>query len=407
MAQFQYKARDRSGSLITGSMDAASQEVVSLELGKMGHFPISIKSVKTKTKPKDSTGSLFGPRKVEIQELVLFSRQMATLVNAGIPILGSLTALSEQVQSPHFSQVILKVQADIGDGLSLSDAMSKHPDVFSELYVSMIEAGEAGGVMDEILRRLADLLERQEQNEDKIRTALRYPKMVVAAVVIAIGILMSKVVPVFVNMFQRAQIELPLPTKILIAFHKVFVDFWLIGLITAVVGFFAFKHYIKTENGRYQWHTLLLRMPIIGPIALRTSMARFTRVFGSLQSAGVPILETLNIASRVVSNVVIAGIIRGLRVSVEEGLGLADPLQRSGYVPPLVIQMVAAGEEAGALDDMLVKVADYYDEEVDRSLKKLSTYIEPILLVFMAVLVGFLALSIFLPMWDMSKMARR
>ncbi len=406
MAIFQYKARNKAGSLVIGNMDAPNPQIVSQELGKMGHFPVSITTLEEKKSGGKELGFLERHQKVPDEELVLFTRQLATLFNAGIPLLGALTSLAEQVEHPKFKIIVQNIRLDIEGGRSLSEAMGKHPEVFTDLYVSMIEAGEEGGMIDDILKRLADLLEKDAQLEAEIKAATRYPKMVIGAVAIAIGILMKWVVPVFVKMFQKSNIALPAPTKLLIGFHSIFVEWWLYTLVFFVGLFFAFKKYTATEQGRLKWDLIKLRIPLIGPIVLRSAMAKFARVFGTLQKGGVPILDTIEVSANVVDNRVISGIIRGLRISVQEGLGIAGPLQNSRFVPHLVVQMIAAGEESGALDEMLIKVADYYDEEVARALQRLTVMIEPILIFFMGLMVLFLALSIFLPMWDMSKMAR-
>ncbi len=393
------------GELVAGSMNAPDAESVGSELGRLGHFPITIKSTEAVEDKGEKVDPLERFQKVPKKDLVLFTRQMSTLFNAGIPVLGILVALQEQAASPKFKKIIQQMQEDIQGGLSLSEAMEKHPSVFDELYVSMIEAGEAGGVMDDLLKRLATLMERQMENDAKVKAAMRYPKMVVSAMIVAVAILMWKVVPIFVDMFEKAKIELPLATKILIASNKAFFDYWYLLLGGAVLFYFIFKKYTSTEKGRYQWDMFMIKVPIMGPITLRSSMAKFARVFGTLQAGGVSILDILSVSSRVVDNVVISSIILGLRDSVQEGTGLAAPLKQSGLIPPLVIQMISAGEESGSLDEMLEKVADYYDEEVDHAVKNLSSMIEPILLLFMAGLVLFLALAIFMPMWDMSKMA--
>lgn len=406
MPLFEYKARDRMGQLVSGNMDAMDADAVGQELGRMGHFPIKIKSTEeVRADASEKIDPLERFQKVKPQELVLFTRQMSTLFNAGIPILGILVAMEEQVDSPRFRRTVKQIRIDIEGGLSMSEAMEKHPAIFSELYTSMIAAGEAGGVMDELLGRLADLLEKQAETDAKVKGAMKYPKMVVSAMILAVCILMWKVVPVFVKMFDKAKIELPMATKILIGANKAFFDYWYLLLGGTILTIVIFKKYTATEKGRYQWDLFMLKVPIMGPIVLRSSMAKFARVFSTLQAGGVSILEILNVTAKVVDNSVISGIVLGLKDSVQEGTGLAAPLKKSGLIPPLVIQMIAAGEDSGSLDDMLFKVADYYDNEVDHAVKNLSSMIEPILLLFMAGMVLFLALAIFVPMWDMSKMA--
>lgn len=408
MAVFQYKARDRMGKVVIGDMNAPDSNTVGDELVRMGCFPVSIKATVDETQKKDNFFVELQKSSVKItpKEVVLFTRQMATLFNAGIPLMRILQSLADPMDNQKFKSIVQQVARDIEGGLSLSKAMQKHPKVFSELYVSLIEAGEAGGVMDELLKRLADLLEKQVAIDMKVKAAMSYPKMVLSAVGIAITVLMWKVVPVFVKMFEGAKIELPLATQILIAVNKAFVDYWYLLFMAIGLMIFAFKKYVATPKGRRQWDGFLLRAPVLGVINLKSSLAKFTRVFGTLQAGGVPILEIMDITSRVVNNVIISEVILGLQTSVQEGLGISVPLQQSGLVPPLVIQMISAGEESGALDQMLFKVADYYDEEVDQAIKNLATAIEPILLGFMGALVLFLALAIFLPMWDMTKMAQ-
>ena len=408
MANFQYKARDKMGSLISGEMEALSREMVGQELGRQGQFPVSIQEVKTKKGEASGININLDQyfSRVNIDDMVLFSRQMATLFRAGIPLLGILSALSEQMENPKFRVVLEDMHRGIQDGLALSEVMARHPAVFSELYTSMIRAGEEGGIMDEILQRIADLLEKQAQNEATVRTALRYPKFVLFAMAAAIVVLMIYVVPVFVKIFEKVHLELPLATRLLISFNNFFHNYWYLGLAGLIFAFYLFRNYLATAQGRYQWDRLKLKLPLIGPIVLRAAMAKFARVFGNLQRAGVPILDALMVSSRVVDNEVIARVIANLRESVEEGLGLAAPLKSSGWVPVMVVQMVAAGEESGLLDEMLVKVADYYDEEVERAVTSLSSSIEPILIVCIGCMVLFVALAIFMPMWDMSQLAR-
>ncbi|MGP0628867.1 type II secretion system F family protein [Nitrospina sp. 32_T5] len=407
MPQFQYKARNRMGTLISGTMTAATQQDVGLELSRMGHYPVAIETAR-RERPSIMETDLFTRfQRIKTQEIVLFTRQMSTLFNAGIPILSILQALEDQVENQRFKAVVRKLQDDIADGLALSEAMARHPDVFPDIYINMIEAGETGGIMEDVLARLADLLEKQQETDAKVRAAFRYPKIVLGVMVIAIAFLMWKVVPVFINLFQTIKVELPMPTQILVLIHGMFVKHWISFVVVVVGGIYLFRRYTATQFGRHQWDYIKLQIPLLGPIHLRSSMAKFARVFGNLQRSGVPILESLHVSARVVDNTVLTGALMKLIDSVEEGKGLARPLRESGWVPILVVQMVAAGETSGALDEMLLKVADYYDQEGERSIKALSTWLEPILIVVMGVMVLFLALSIFLPMWDMSKMALR
>ncbi|NIQ03258.1 MAG: type II secretion system F family protein [Nitrospinaceae bacterium] len=406
MAKFEYKARDRQGALVMGVMEAASAKAVSSELGRLGHFPVSIE---TATRPAPAVTEPFMDRfaRVKARDLILFSRQMATLFNAGIPLMGILNSIGEQLENPLMKRTVGQLRKDIGEGRSLSEAMAKHPKVFPEMYVSMVQAGEMGGVMDEILHRLADLLENQEENQAKIKAAVRYPKIMLVVMAVAIIILMSFPVPIFIKLYQSMKVPLPLPTRWLIAGYDFILHYWFVPLLAAAGLAAGFKKYTHTPSGRMEWDRFKLQIPLIGPLQLRSAMARFTRIFGSMVRSGVPILEAITVSSRVVENSVISKVIRELRYSVEEGSGLAIPLKQSGWVPTLVVQMVGSGEESGTLDEMLLKVSDYYDQEVDRAIKTMATMIEPILLVVMACLVLFLALAIFLPMWDMTLMVKR
>ena len=403
MPVFRYKARDRAGGLLTGTLETSGPDAVAEHLSAMGYVPVRI---------EEERPGLFSPemwdrfRRVRSEDLILFNRQLATLVHAGIPFLTCLDTLANQVENRKLRQVILEVRRDVEGGASFSDALAKHPRVFSELYVNMIRAGEEGGVLDEILDRLAALAEHEAETRARIKAALRYPVIVVVAIMVAFGILVTFVIPRFAALYSRFHVELPLPTRILIGINDVVQNYGILilaGLAAAALGLWL---YIKTPKGREQWDRLKIRVPIIGILILKTILSRFSRVFAALSRSGLPILRILDILMGTLGNVVIQRAVETIRESVREGRSIAEPMRASGVFPPIVQQMVAVGEETGNLDEMLNKVSDYYDMEVEYAIRNLSTTLEPVLLLFIGGMVLFLALAIFLPWWDLVKIAR-
>jgi len=378
----------------------------------MGYIPVALKEGKGKSKVKGGSKgfnlnmNIMKP-KVRTKDLIVFNRQLATLFAAGIPLLRAIQALAEQMQNVTFKEVLNAVARDIQEGLAFSEALAKHPKVFSELFIAMIKAGEASGTMDSILMRLADLAEHDAAIKAKIKAATRYPKIVISVMAIAIAILMNFVVPNFVDIFKQVELELPLATKILMAASNIFTNYWYIIFVGVGGLYFVFRQYCKTKSGRRQVDTLTLKAPIFGPIFLKIAMSVFTRTMSTLNRSGLSIIRNLEICSEVVENVVIAELIIGLKESVKQGESISLTMKKSKYFTPMVIQMMSAGEESGELDNMLVKVSEYYDMEVDYAISNISSLIEPILLAFLGGLVLFLMLAIFMPMWDMTKLAKQ
>ena len=406
MPTFSYRARDKEGSLHTGTLDGETTASIEDDLDAMGLIPLTIKSA----------GGLFSfhisgiksPfKKTSDEDLILFSRQLATLIAAGVPLTKSLTTLERQMENVKFIEVIRLVRETIEGGGSFHKALSDHPGVFPEIFIHMVEAGEAGGILDEVLDRVADMLERVFENKAKVMSAMLYPAFVVTALIFAVIILMVYVVPKFVDMYSKFDAPLPLATNALIAFSHLFTTYWYVPVTAAVALVVSYKLYNRTPSGRLKIDYVRLRFPIFGPLLLKATLARMTRVLGALQRTGLPILHSLDIVSRSVENRVVSETVIGIKEAVRSGKSISEPMENSWVFPPLVVQMIAVGEETGNLDEMLVKVAEYYDQQVERTIRNLTTTLEPLLLVVIFFGVLFLALAIFLPMWDLVSVIKR
>lgn len=404
MPSFLYRARDKYGALVTGSLEAASMEEIEASLDRMGLIPINVTEGRASLRLPDLK-RLF--EKIPQQELIVFSRQLATLFSAGVPLTKALSTLERQASVEAFSRIVKSLRQDIEAGFTLAAALRKHPAAFPELYASMVEAGEAGGILDEVLRRLASMLEKNSENRAKIKSATLYPKIVLGGLAIAVVILMSFVVPKFAQLYSSFKIELPLPTRILIALSDFASTYWYLFAAGAIALFLATRAYLRTEQGKDARDRLIIKVPIFGPIILKSILSRFSRVLGSLYRSGLPILQSLDIVSRAVDNRIIAAEIKRIENEVRAGRPLSEELGKSGQFPPMVVQMVAVGEDTGGLDEMLDKVSDYYDQEIDSAIRNLAATLEPVLLAFIFGIVLFLALAIFLPMWDIIKVVKR
>lgn len=404
MPAFYYKVRSKTGELITGVIHSSTKETSAAELFSRGYIPIEIRPEK-ESRGLRIRGGIF--ETVRSEDLIVFSRQLATLIKAGISFMRSLDTLEEQTKSRKLKSVIVSIRRDVEAGASFSEAISKFPKIFSPLYISMIRVGEEAGVLDEILEKLASLLEHEAVTRARIKTALRYPLLVIAVLVIAFLFLTTFVVPKFAAIYSTAKATLPLPTRVLIALNKALTHYWL--FIVAIIGgvVLLIRGYIKTPAGRWNWDKLKLKVPLIGVIVERAILSRFARIFSTLYRSGIPMLHTLDIVSGTLGNVIIGRAVDIIKEDVREGKGLSLPMVKTGVFPAMVSQMVAVGEETGALDEMLIKVSDYYDLEVEYAIKNLSTTIEPVLIFILAGGVLFLALGIFLPIWDMISVIKR
>ncbi len=403
MAYFAYKGRDAGGKLIEGVLEGASAGgVADLLLGR-GVTPVSIEE--TRSKAAGGTAfSLFKPR-VEHVDILLFSRQLHTLLKAGVPIMRALNGLQESATNPSMKEVVRDVRESLEAGRELSVSLARHPKVFSPFYISMVRVGEATGLLDEIFLRLFEHMEFERFMREQVKSALRYPMFVVLAMAVAIVVVNLFVIPAFAKVFQGFGAELPLMTRLLLGFSEFMVTWWPAMLVAVIAGVVAFRAWVGTAGGRMQWEAIDLRFPIAGKIVSKAAMARFARSFALSTRSGVPVMQALSNSAQTVDNSYIAARIEGMRDTVERGESVLRAAIASGFFTPVVLQMVAVGEESGALDDMMEEVGQMYQREVEYELKTLGQQIEPILIVCLGVLVLILALGIFLPMWDLGKVA--
>jgi type II secretory pathway component PulF len=404
MPQYQYKARDKEGGLHAGVMDARGREAVADQLSGQGYIPVLIEE---QTEPLFQFDIKNSFTRVKPQDLIIFSRQFATLMSAGIPFIQSLSTMEKQSENPRLKKAISDIRKNVEAGSSFSEALAKHPAIFSKLYVSMIQAGETAGILDAILDRLALLAEQEAATRARVKAAVRYPLIVIVAISAAFAFLVTFVIPKFMAIFAQFKTQLPLPTRILIGINYAVQNYWyliILGLGLLVGGT---TWYVRTPNGRWQWDGFKLKLPVFGPLFQKVALSRFARIFGALQKSGISMMLTLDIAAETAGNVVIARAVQAMRESLREGKTLHEPMEASGLFPPLVVQMMTVGEETGDIDVMLSKVADYYDMDVEYLLRNLSTMIEPILLLFIGGMVLLLALGIFLPMWNLMSLFKK
>jgi len=399
MTNYKYKARDKSGKSVTGLLEAETEGSVVDNLKKMGYTPVSVEKY-TEKKPLFSKSiKLFS--RVKEEDMILFTRQMSTLLKSGIPLLSGLDAVGEQTTSTVLKKAILRVKKDIEAGLSFSEALSKHPRVFPSLYISMIKTGEATGLLDSIMERLAELEEYEYDIKTKIKSAVRYPLITVATLIGAFFALVLFVIPRFATLFQQYDMVLPLPTRALLFLYEMLTKRWYIAIIFVAVVVFGVGKFISTNYGRKMWDRLKLKVPVFGPLLLKLYMARFTRTSSILIASGITMLQTLDLAKNVVGNSVISDGIIAIKDGVNEGTGLAAPMKLTKLFTPMVIQMVSIGEETGKLDDLLARASEHYDQQINYTMKNLTTLIEPILLFCLGIMVVVVALAVFLPLWNM------
>ncbi len=394
MPTYLYSARTVTGELQSGELDLPTKDEVIGYLRKQRLVPVNVRS-----KPKDISIS-FGTG-IKTREVVIFTRQFATMINSGLPLVQSLTILAEQTENAKFKVIISQVLNDIQAGQTLADAMRQHPKVFTDLYVNMVAAGEAGGILDTILLRLATFLEKNDALVRKIKGAMTYPAVMLMVVLGATTILLWKVVPVFATIFTDAGMALPMPTMVVLSiseFLQSYIHFLFMGMIALV---FAIKKYYGTTGGQLRIDRILLRMPVLGPLIRKSAVSRFTRTLGTLISSGVSILEGLEITARTAGNRVVHDAVMNSRASIAGGATISDPLKASGVFPPMVVQMINVGEQTGGLDDMLSKIADFYDDEVDAAVSALTSVLEPIMIVVMGVVIGGMVVAMYLPMFDL------
>jgi len=412
MPVFQYEAMDARGQEVRAEVDAVNQEEAITKIRALGQFPTQVRAKGKKgpaaaaSEPKKKARA-FAIGRVNAKQLTQFTRQMSTLQDAGLPILRSLRILEGQTKPGVLKNALMDIIEDVEAGSTLSEAMEKHPKAFDRLYVCTVRAGEAGGVLDQILRKLAEFMEKAQALKRRIVGAMVYPVMVIGVAVLIVSLIMIFIVPKFEEIFQRFEIKggLPVPTKILVNIsHAIFNYWYLIPLIPFSI-WLGFRTVKASAFGRFAMDWIKMKIPIVGSIVSRQAIARFSRTLGTLITAGVPILEALNITRETVGNEVVSRALMQVHDSIREGESIAGPLRTSGVVDPIVVNMVDVGEETGELDKMLVKVADTYDEEVDHLVGSLVNAMEPVMIIFLGGTIGFIVVSLFLPLVDLIKHA--
>lgn len=403
MPTFVYEARDATGQLRKDTIEAANLRAATQRLQEQRMTVIQIKAKAAGAGADGLAGLLSRMKKVDEQALTVFSRQFATMINAGLAMVRCLDILSEQTEDKKLRETLIQVRRDVEGGSTLSNSLAKHPNVFSMLYISMVKAGEMGGVLDEVLERLAGFMEKDFALKKKVKSALTYPVVILLMATGIVFFLVTYILPTFVALFEGMSLALPLPTQILIAVTKgarnpaVMIPL----VILLGVGGFMVGQYIKTPAGRKQYDMMRLNIPVFGLLNRKVSISRFCRTLGTLLSSGVPIMQALEIVGRASGNEIIAMTVTKVRESIREGESIASPLGASGMFPPMVTQMVAVGEETGNLDAMLSKIADFYDTEVEYMLASLTSMLEPIMIVGMGGIVGFIVISVFLPLYQL------
>ncbi len=398
---YSYKVRDRAGNLVTGSIVADSESLVLHRLRELGFTPVDV------TKQRRGIGSIeFGGKKVKLKQLAVFSRQFATMINSGLPILRALGILSDQTDNKELARILASARLDVERGASLSQALQKHPKVFNDLYISMVRSGETGGSLDDTLLRLASMLEREVQLRGKIKAAMTYPIAVLGLVGLIMAAMLLFVVPQFKSIYGQLGGTLPVPTRVLLLLSDIFKKFWWLVIIGAFAGRFMFKRFKKTDNGRALIDAVKLRVPVFGSLFHKTALSRFASTLSMLMHAGVPILGALDIVSDTVNNRVISTAVTDVQSSVREGESIAKPLSTHAVFPPMVVQMIAVGEETGQVDTMLEKVAQFYDQEVEATVDALTSLIEPILIAVIGACVGAAVIALYMPMFNIIKLIK-
>lgn len=403
MPTFSYRGRTWTGQMVVGQMEATTPEAVVAQLRQQR---VMATSIRPKPKPIRLTIPGFGA-KVKDKELAAFTRQIATMIDAGLPLVQCLEALASQQPNKRFKDTLTKIREDVEGGSTFTTALKRHPTVFTRLYVNMVEAGEAGGLLDTILNRLAEYIEKAMNLRRKIKGALIYPSTIVTVAIAVVIFLLVFVIPTFKALFQGFGAVLPLPTRIVLELSRLVRQYLLAGLAILVMAVLGLRFYYRTEKGRKVIDAILLRVPVFGELIRKVSVAKFTRTLGTLVSSGIPILDGLDITARTAGNTVVEEAVQKTRTSIAEGKTIADPLKASGVFPPMVVQMISVGEQTGALDSMLAKIADFYDSEVDQAVANLTALLEPMLMVFLGVVIGGVIIAMYLPIFKMVSVVGR
>ncbi len=405
MNQFTWQGRNARGQLVSGRVEAEDPDRVADQLMKLDITPISIDTAPARVERMSGLRQRLGLDKPGLNDLLLFSRQMFTLSKAGVPLIQGLKNVAGSTRNATLAQAIERVVEALESGRGLAVGLALSPAVFPPMYVSIIRVGESSGALDKAFQQMADYLELEREFRARMKAALRYPIMVIIAMAVAVAIIMVWVVPVFAGFFAAQEAVLPLPTRIIMATSEFAVSWWWLILIAVAAGLIAFRRWIRTDSGRYLWDRTKLRLPAIGNILFQGTMARFARSFAMTYRSGVPLVQGLTLVSKAVENEYVGQAVADMRTGIERGESVSRTAHATGLFTPLVLQMISVGEETGEVDQMLQETAEFYEREVDYDLRNLSAAIEPILLVFLAVMVLILALGVFLPMWDLGSAA--
>lgn len=400
---YRYKARDKFGRVLAGQMTSGSDAEVATQLNAKGLTPFSIEPVEEKV----AGDFLARFRRFKLSDVNAFTRELYTLTKAGLTVLASLEVIGEQDRNPVLKKIVEGLIQSIRGGASISDSFQRYPKIFNDLYVNMIRAGEVSGRLEQILERLIFIGEAEEKLQMRVKSALRYPTLVLSALVIAFLVITNFIIPRFATLFEKSGVELPLPTRILLGIHDAFSRYgWLTAIVTIGLGIFLVR-FLKTPSGKLLKDRMMLKIPVFGPLILKADMSRFARIMALLMQSGIPALRALEIAEGSADNKVVAGAIDKIRVSVTEGTSMTQPMKESGIFPPSVVRMVRVGEETGKIDELLLKVSEYYDMQVEYTVTNLMVLIEPMLIVLLGGMVFVLALGMFLPMWNMISLFRQ
>ncbi|MBW2102862.1 MAG: type II secretion system F family protein [Deltaproteobacteria bacterium] len=398
MPIYTWVAVTRKGKKLKGELEAADERIAMMQLRRR-----NLTVTKLKPKPKDLFENVaFMQPKVTTKDVVVFTRQFSTMIDAGLPLVQGLTILAEQTENKTFRQTLKQVTKDVESGATLAEALKKHPKIFDNLFVNLVAAGEVGGILDTILQRLAAYIEKAEKLKSQIKSAMTYPLVVVVIAILVISVILIFVIPVFQDMFSSVGSALPAPTQMVVAmsrFVKGNIHYLIGGLILFI---FLFRRYRNTEKGRKQTDALALKLPVFGTLLKKVAVARFTRTLGTMISSGVPILDALEVVARTSGNVVLEEVVFDVRSSIAEGQSIAEPLSETDIFPSMVTQMISVGEATGALDTMLEKIADFYDDEVDAAVDALTSMLEPLLMVFLGGSIGGLVIAMYLPIFQMA-----
>ncbi len=394
MSVFVWEGKLANGSIKKGEIEANDKATAALILKRQRIMP-----TKLKAKPKQIT--LF-EKGIKTKDIVIFTRQFSTMINAGLPLVQCLDILSTQQPNPSFKKVLIQIKGDVEGGSTFADALGKHPKIFDNLYVNLVAAGEVGGVLDTVLNRLAVYMEKNEALKNKVKGAMTYPIIVLCVAFGVVAVLMIFVIPTFSDMFKQFGAALPGPTQLVVDLSNFFRKFWwlMIGLIIATI--FGFKWIRTQEKGRFYTDKMALKLPVFGPLIQKVAVAKFTRTLGTMISSGVPIMDGLDITSKTAGNMIVENAIKAVRTAISEGRTMSEPLEQTGIFPGMVVQMIGVGEATGAMDQMLSKIADFYDEEVDTAVEALTSALEPMLMVFLGGIIGFVVVAMYLPIFKMA-----